>query len=388
MNVAIVMDNNIAKVDVIPFEIIAETERDMNFVVFIGEKNKHTFSSASLNKIFLTHRSEILLAFSAPFAAITRLKENNFSRMDFYYFSLRKYLRDFDVVITQDISRSLYTLASLKDRFRYKIVLKWWENLPYKRLFSERDQRIAGKSLDKVDLFLPATEMAREALLLEGTPGEKMARLYPGIDTDRFAPAERSSEIRTKLSIPPETIVILFVGRLVSHKGVYTLLWTAKRLEKSAPMEKFVFVVVGDGGQKAQLESMACEMGLKDRFIFTGNVAYDSMPEIYQMSDIFVLPSLMKENIQEQFGLVLAEAMACGKPVIASAVGGIPEVIGDSGILVPPGNFQALADTLLTLFSDAHLRQTFGERARKRAVQLFSAKKMAEDLLSLLMRLK
>jgi glycosyltransferase involved in cell wall biosynthesis len=386
MNVAIVMDNNVAKRQVTPFEIITQTEKNINFVALIGEKNRHDTASIRLHKIFLNHRSEILLALSTPSAALNRLKENRFPRMDFYYFSLRNYLKDFDVVFTQEVTRSLYTLASLKERFKYKIVLRWWENLPYKRLFNEKDLCIAKRSLDKVDLFLPATDMARDSLLLEGTPEEKIVHLSPGIDTDRFVPAERSSEMRTKLSIPPESIVVLFVGRLVSHKGVHVLLWTAKRLEKTAPMRKFVFVIVGSGGLKAQLESMACEMGLKDKFIVYGEVPYDNIPEIYQMSDVFVLPSLMKENIQEQFGLVLAEAMACGKPVIGSAVGGIPEVIGDSGILVPPGDFRALADKLITLASDDHLRQTMGEKARRRAVQLFSDKKMAEELLLILRR--
>lgn len=388
MDVAIILDNNVSKVQVQPFEVIAESSSDIKFAVFVGKKNKSRTTDINLSKISLNHKIELFRAFLNPALAINRLRENKFPRMDYYYFSMREYLRSFDIVYTQDITRSLYTVASLKRFFNYKIVLRWWENLPYKRLFSDKDAYIAKKSLDKVDIFLPATEMARDVLLLEGIPEEKIVHIYPGIDINRFTPANQSSEYRDRFSIPNDRIVILFVGRLVAHKGLYTLLWAAKLLEKMSLLNNFIFVIVGAGGQRLLMEKMADEMGIRNSFIFTGSVPYDTIPSIYQMSDIFVLPSIMKENIQEQFGLVVAEAMACGKPVVGSAVGGIAEVIGNCGITVPPGDYISLADTLKELASNQELRKELGAKARNRAEKLFSSTKNSMRLLEIFRKLQ
>lgn len=386
MKVGIVLDNNVSKVQVHPFEIIAQKNKDIEFVTFIGEKNKSKTEGISLSKTFLNRNDEILHAIMNPVAAVKRLKGNRFPRMDYYYFSLSQHLKDFSVVYSQDISRSLYTLASLKERFGYKILLRWWEVMPYKRFFNEKDSCIANASLDKVDMFIPATNIAMNALLLEGIDKKRVTHLYPGVDIDRFSP-ERNMEIRKKLNVPSEKIVALFVGRLVTHKGIFVLLWAAKLLKMSL-LNELIFVIVGDGGQRKLLEEMVNKIGLRDKFIFTGAMPYDAMPGVYKMSDIFILPSLMKENIQEQFGLVIAEALACGKPVIGSAVGGIPEVIGGSGIIVPPGDYRLLADAIKMLTQNQQLRRDLGQKGRQRAEELFSGRKNAEKLLTILRSLQ
>ena len=388
MKVAILLDNNLSKAQVHPFEEITKRAEDIQVNVYIGQKNRHNTDSIKLGKVFLNHRSEVFNALLSPLSALRHLKDNDFPRMDYYYFSLKRLLRGVDVAYTQEVSRSLFTLAGLKRQCGYKILLRWWEVLPYKRLFSEKDTSVAKKALDAVDMFLPATQMARDALLIEGVPEENILHIYPGIDTERFAPASSSQEMRAKWGIPSQKTVVLFVGRLVGHKGIFSLLWTAKLLERKSLLENFVFLIVGDSGQRLRLEKMAEDMGIRGSFIFRGTVPYDIMPEMYQMSDMFVLPSLMKEKIQEMFGFVLAEAMACGKPVIGTAVGAIPEVIGDAGIIVTPGDYKALAGAFETVASDQQLRVELGGRGRKRAEELFSSQRNSQELLAIVRKLR
>ncbi len=381
MKVGIILDNNVSKAQVHPFEIIAESEKDIDFVVFIGDKNKGNTSSITLRKKFMSHRKEALHGLLSPLFAAKRLSGNKIPRLDYYVFSLSSYLQGFDVVYTQDVTRSLYTAASLKESNGYKIILRWWENIPYKRLFSRKDAFIAEKCLGKVDLFLPATRMAAEALAVEGIDREKIFHIYPGIDTDRFTPTEKTEAFRAAFGIPDKKTAVLFTGRLVPHKGIFTILNAAKHLETLSLLDRFVFVIVGSGGQRQLMEKMAEEMGLLASFLFLGQVPYERIQDVYRACDIFTLPSIMKENIQEQFGLVLAEAMACGKPTVGTTVGAIPEVIADCGALVPPGDFKALAAALNKLAEDPKLRKELGRKGRERAERFFSSKRNSKEFL-------
>ncbi|OGQ51118.1 MAG: hypothetical protein A3J24_13170 [Deltaproteobacteria bacterium RIFCSPLOWO2_02_FULL_53_8] len=377
MKLGIVLDNNVSKALVAQFEAAAAVMRDAQFVVFVGEKNKADVSSITLPKRYLNHKKEVFSALKVPVLSLKRLRANTESRMDFYYNSLREELAGFDAVYTQDISRSLYTLASLKEALGFKIALRWWEVLPYKRLFSAKDKYIGAHALSMVDVFIPATLMSRDALLLEGVSEDRLRHIYPAVDTTVFTPPVASGQsLKKSLGIPEERVAMLFAGRLVSHKGIYVLLWAALRLKSAGLLDKAVFVIAG-GGKKEELQRMAAEMGVASAFHFAGHLPYAKMPELYGACDIFCLPSTMKENIQEQFGYVLIEAMACGRPIVASKVGAIPEVVGGAGLLVTPGDFNELASALETLILNAPLRETLGAKARRRAQELFDVKKIA-----------
>ncbi|MEN2995325.1 MAG: glycosyltransferase family 4 protein [Thermodesulfovibrio sp.] len=336
MKIAIILDNNVSKVQTTIFEHLKS--RDLNLKVFIGERNKNDTSSIILDKIYLTHREELVNALSNPFKTINRLLKNRLKKLDYYFFSLKKALSDYDIVYTQDVSRSLYTISSLKKFYNYKIILRWWETIPYKWLFNERDTIIAKSSLKEVDIFIPASQKAKKSLLLAGIDESKIVHIYPAVDTQKFKPLSSNSikdYYLEKFRIPKDKIIILFVGRLVSHKSIFTLIWTAKNLEKTL-LSKIHFVIVGDGWDKELFKKIIKEMDLQKYFTLTGKIPYDEIQYIYQISDIFVLPSTLKVDIQEQFPYAVLEALSCGKPVIGSDVGGIPEAIGDAGIICPP----------------------------------------------------
>src|SRR5207249_8929404 len=163
-------------------------------------------------------------------------------------------------------------------------------------------------------------------------------RLVPnGIDVKRFAPRPPSSALRASLGVPPSAPVALSIGRHVPSKGYRHLVDAAALVERARPGVHWV--LVGDGELRSELEARARRLGLESRVHFTG--WRDDIPDVLALSDVFVCPS---EN--EGFGRVLIEAMAMAKAVVATAVGGIPEIVldGATGILVPSGAPAALAD--------------------------------------------
>ncbi|MBI5562227.1 MAG: glycosyltransferase family 4 protein [Deltaproteobacteria bacterium] len=382
MKLAIVLDNNVTKALVAPFEALAASGAFAGAVVFVGEKNKADTASITLPKRLLNHRKEVVAALKGPVRSLKRLRSNAEPRMDFYYNTLRDELRGFDAVFTQDVTRSLHTLAALKGELGFKIILRWWEVLPYKRLFSEKDKTIGEAALNKVDVFVPATMLAREALLLEGVSEGRICQIYPGIDTGAWMPARGPREA---FGVPADRFGVLFAGRLVSHKGIYVLLWAALRLKAKGLLNGIVFIIAG-GGRRDELMRLSREMGVDGAFVFPGHVPYQKMPELYNAADIFCLPSTMKECIQEQFGYVIMEALSCGLPVAASRVGAIPEVVGPAGLLTTPGDWNGLADAIESLMMDAKLRARLGALARQRAEAVFDVEKLSQKWRGLIER--
>ena len=371
MKLGIVLDNKINKWAIQRFEPLRDKA---DITVFIGEKNDYDVSSIDLSKKNLTHTEEAILAIKEPATAYRRIIMAPYKKMDFYYFSLKKYLKGFDVVYSCDITRSAYTLASLKDELGFKFILSWWENIPFRAVFDEKTSFHKKLVMDKVDLFLPFTNRAKEVLKLEGVPEEKIEVIYPGVDRERFKPGKKTEPFLNKYNIPANTFVVLYTGKLVSWKGVHNLIYAASILKKKG-IDNFVFVIAGRGAQKENMIKLIKEADVEENFRFLDFVSYDEMPQVYRMADVFVLPSYPTMTWQEQFGMVLIEALASGKPVISTMSGGIPEVLGDAGILIPSGDYFQLAENILRLMKDDNLRDALGKKALKIAEELYDAKK-------------
>lgn len=229
--------------------------------------------------------------------------------------------------------------ARAKRRHGYRLLVTVWETIPFRSTF--RTSRAAGNRklvLAETDLFLPTTERARRCLLLEGAAPERIQVVQPGIDVERFAmPAA-----------PPAGAehVIVSPGRLVWEKGHYDVIRALTSLPSSARL-----VIVGAGPEEARLLRYAADLGLAER-VEIRRVAYSEMPSIYASASCVVLASLPIPSWEEQFGLVLAEAMAAAVPILASASGAIPEVLQGSGAtLFSPGDWVGLSDLLLDAVS-------------------------------------
>jgi glycosyltransferase involved in cell wall biosynthesis len=192
---------------------------------------------------------------------------------------------------------------------------------------------------------------------------KKEIKIVPhGVDTAWFNVNVNGSIQRKKLGVEKGDIVILSVQRLVQRKGLEYLIYAIPTVVKENPHVKFV--IIGEGPEKVKLKELAKTLKVSERIIFLGFVSSDDLPRYYSACDIFALPSLY-----EQFGLVLAEAMACGKPVVSTEVGAIPEVVenGKTGLLVEPKNPTQFAEALLKLANDKNLRKKMGGAGRKKA---------------------
>ena len=187
---------------------------------------------------------------------------------------------------------------------------------------------------------------------------EKFTIIHSGVKLDYFM--NMSIDIKAKkkeLGIPPGYNVVGTIGRLVPIKGYKYLISDAKMIVEE--IDKPVFVIVGDGYLKLELEKYAEDVGVRKDIIFTGWRSDSS--DILCLFDIFVLPSL-----NEGMGRVIIEAMTLGKPVVASSVGGILDLIkeGENGILVPPRDPDSLGKALLQLIRNKDLAEELGENGK------------------------
>jgi glycosyltransferase involved in cell wall biosynthesis len=230
--------------------------------------------------------------------------------------------------------------ARLKPRLGFKLALTVWETLPFRGAYRNiRTRRYVPEVLRATDVFLATTERAKTALELEGAPSEKIVVSPPGVVVEDFAPA------REPAAPPGGGHVVLSAGRLVWEKGHQDVMRAIALLHRQGRTEVRL-LVVGAGGERGRLERYAAELGLAAAVEFREAVPYDAMPAVYASASCLVLASLPTMHWEEQFGMVLAEAMAAHLPVLAAASGAIPEVVGKSGDLFAPGDWVGLADAL------------------------------------------
>jgi glycosyltransferase involved in cell wall biosynthesis len=212
----------------------------------------------------------------------------------------------------------------------------------------------------------------------------KVRVVYNGVDLDEYTNGDFAKGVfREELGLSPEKTVVGFTGWLQPRKGVDTLIKAASLLTEGRPHVVVVFVGTAppdaDGKYVAQCERLVEELGLANRVIFAG-FRRDVRPAVSDF-DVLCLPSR-----QEPFGRSIVEAMALGKPVVASAVGGIPEVITDGvdGLLVPPDDPDALAEALSTVVDDAEFRVAIGKQALQTIRKRFDVAVLTRQIESVL----
>jgi L-malate glycosyltransferase len=223
-----------------------------------------------------------------------------------------------------------------------------------------------------VDRIL-AVSLDMQDQLIESLGSEKVTCIHNAIDIGRIRVTKPAAELRRELQLDERHFVIGTMGRLVPVKGLDCFLRGARVIHNQRPNVKFI--IAGDGPLKGPLQAIAHDNGIERDVLFLGH-RKDSY-DILALMDLFVLPSL-----REGIPMVLLEALALSRPVVASRTGGIPEVIehGFSGLLVPAGKDDELARACMTLIDDSQLAQRLGNAGQKRVQERFSATYMAEKV--------
>jgi glycosyltransferase-like protein len=281
---------------------------------------------------------------------------------------------DFDIYHTQDCvgANSLYELKRFKelkaptvrtihhvDEFRGKVLTEFQE-----------------KSIHLLDNKIVVSKYWKDALKKGFNVNAHL--VYNGIDLARFSPSKNAMTRTGRHSI-------LYVGGLEARKGVEYLLLAMELVQKEIPDSKLT--IIGRAGltsgesynERDMFENLADRIGIGDSVLFRDFVSEGRLKQYYQRCDVYVLPSRM-----EGWGLTLMEAMALKKPVVASRVGGIPELVdhGKNGLLVPSGDVKGLADSIVRILKDKKLATDFG-RAARRKVELFTWDRTAKMTLKI-----
>lgn len=260
-----------------------------------------------------------------------------------------------------------------------RVVLTCWENIPFR--FEEDPAAAARKQAvrEACDLFLAVTPSARDALLAEGVASERVLVVPAGVDTGRFAPRPADRGIPAMRGVPDGAFVVLFVGRLIQEKGVVELVRAVSAVPASGGRPLHL-VLAGDGPDARRVRAAAATLGCAHRVHIHQQVGYREVPGLYAAADLVVAPSLPTPYWQEQFGMVLVEAMASGRALITTRSGSIPEVVGDAAALVAPYDVAALADRIRALADDDAARRVLAEAGRSRAERYYAVDVVAAAL--------
>ncbi len=220
-----------------------------------------------------------------------------------------------------------------------------WINVPMQM---RRD--FIRSQFDYIDAFISPSGYLAGRYLKAGVPAEKMQVLANGLDIERFANIQRISR--------REAMRFTYIGYLGRHKGVQTII---EALPLVGEGKKYQVNIIGDGEERSALENQVKNLGVKDRVQFWGKVSHNQIERVFKETDVLILPSIWPENQP----VSITEAMAAHIPVIASRIGGIPELVDDgvTGYLFTPGNTRDLALKMNRCMHDADDLKRLGENA-------------------------
>lgn len=246
-------------------------------------------------------------------------------------------------------------------------------------------ERWLGKVILKnSSLVFANSEFTKRFIVKSGYIDNNIRILNPGVDTNRFRQGLDVSKLRFKYGINRETKVILSVGRLIARKAFNNVLRTLPQIKERIP--DFKYFIVGEGPEKKALRKLTNDLHLSHFVIFTGFVNDDDLPLLYNLCDVFVMPTTVLgrsyEGSYEGFGIVFSEAAACGKPSIGNRGGGVSEAIveGVTGILVDDTYKNSLAKAILKLLTDEEYARTLGRNGRQRVEEELSWEKVGQRL--------
>ena len=282
------------------------------------------------------------------------------------------------IVHTQILGANIYgRIAAMLARV--PVIISTEHNVYYKkkRVHIWLD-KILAKNTDKI--VAVSNRVKEFTSKQEGIGKDKFELIYNGIDSKEFLPTASRKDIRDKLNFREGDFILGAVGALTIQKGHYYLIQALSLLVKRYP--NTILLVVGTGELKEELQEIVRKLSLQENVRLLG--LRRDISDLLNCMDVFVLPSLW-----EGLGIALLEAMLMGLPVVASSVDGILEIVenGKNGILVPPGNVEALSNAIDELIENPQLRQSLGKAAKEHILEKFEVRQYIHKLENLYNRL-
>jgi L-malate glycosyltransferase len=244
--------------------------------------------------------------------------------------------------------------------------------------FHLKDNAFSRWKYRQVDLFICVSEAIRRMLIGDGVPASRVVTVNEGIDIGHVEAAPKA-DLHSELWLPHNSPIVGNVAALVPHKGQRHLIEAAALVVKKVPDARFV--IAGEGELRPSLERQIKEHHL-EKHVFLAGFRPDIL-SVHKAFDIFVMSS-----VTEGLGTSLLDAMACGKPVVATTAGGMPEVVidGRTGLLVPPRDHAAMADAIVRLLRDPVVRAEMAAAGEARVRAKFSVERMVDDTLNVYRR--
>ncbi len=229
--------------------------------------------------------------------------------------------------------------------------------------------------LDRADLVFPVSRQIQRSLEAGGVRSDRLHVLYGGLELNRVPAHEDGRGTRNRFGIPLDVALLGTVANLFPRKGYEVMLRALPKILAAAPETHYLIVGSGEAAYERTLRALVTSLGVERRVHFAG--FRESVYPCLAALDVYVHPALM-----EGFGIAVLEAMAMRKPVVATSTGGLPEIVrgGETGLLVPPGDSEALERAVSTLLRDPPRRQALGQAGRARVESCFTADAMMNSL--------
>lgn len=285
---------------------------------------------------------------------------------------------NYDIVDTLET----YTYSSLQSAVarklnKSKLVVTNFENIPWPWRRYVFTRKII---MSLADAIVVHSRTAEKKLLIEGYDPKRIHLIPCAINVKKLQP-KRTSYLKKKLELSGP--IVLYLGRVSNEKGLLYLLYAFPIVLKEIPDAKLV--IIGQGPERQNLIELSRKLNISKSVVMPGPISHSKIQEAFALAEIFVLPSIPTASWREQFGYVLIEGMSCGKPVVASRTGAIPEIVDDgiTGLLVQPKDVTGLSQAILSLLLNPSKAREMGANARKKAEEIYSDKVVAKSLVKL-----
>lgn len=293
----------------------------------------------------------------------------------FFILLFNKRIGKRNIVVFQGLNEKVFA-TSMAKLLGYRVF--WVEHLSIRPWLTKSFLRgLYIRRATRVDKIIVVSESIKEELVSDlGIPGDKIAVVYNGVDLDEFHVLDQKNveNEKKKFGFFKGSKIIGYDGRLHEEKGLNILIDAFYQVSRR--FDHLYLLLLGDGSERKKLELQVSRLGIEKKVLFLGY--REDVPLFLNLIDIFVLPSIARES----FGISIIEAMACGKVVIASNLGGIPEIISNEadGLLFNPGSEKELADLLSKALSDDAMVKEMEGKALKKVKKYFSVDVMINKL--------